>query len=1103
MYTERVSVHSELEKPHTMAQNKHATSEGHSLPSKTDTDGQKISNQRRSTEDQERDKAVYSYLLRSLTDLGLDEAKSNPKPNESSIASQWGQKDNRIFVRRVLRSALPEYYPDENSSDQPVPGLSLGKLVEILAGIQEYWIKKDSDVHKVQVPRILTRADKLKAFCKFSQLSLEERARLRLPVRSGNMLMQQLLESVTDPIKGLSNDDIIRFYRVALDLYQSFRSAEYKKGDSLERNSLRGLISADVKNLVDEHFHGRLVQEPKAGIIEELVSKVEREISRVAFQCGLSQVESLLRDELDPDNPQIAANHLSRSFVEHLTHSVVENEILTDEFPVYLKHFTVEKIKPLPLYVKTNERKFGLLNAFLLGQDKDTEDINGLERQFAYKVTLHFYIKLPESYEPRFPDLFPVSENSSSEKRFDFFEEITGIGSLISHITAAINSVLLWDIPVLREQRYLPIAHETLRINEVIGQSGYSPVWSHMLVKLCREDDIDLAIRENKNHDEVTRDYELAYGEFCGFDLIEVTAQASLNARLRAIKQEGIDAKTYLTQLCQRVEEVQALRQAQKLLDLYPFSLKAMEAYLDQTIFSGDKYRTRSEQFHFSEALPVRPWSLVAYEAHLEIAKAYFMEGLYRIGKKYLDVLKPHVEQKFLNNLLLAKYELCQFRFYYMADLNDSEYYSNLDRYTAVQKASSALDNAESYLKERLRRFYKLHEFSQSNFHPFFHILSEINKNRAKLHIFASLYHRSGDRWDTLLQPIRLLEKARIYAAQDGDSTGYSYWSCYQSWCYLMLAYLGDNVSQVDPPISLNECIGWAKKLVDHALVCYSSFGQKCYQGIKDNGGKITPVVRQENANKKFYETYGNLQIQVVPLIEELKDSKRNDDLRQEYDPYRRVLRIDMSILKQFRQTQVEPKHQIYLFGTHSTILHFATGMLELCEEQQDQTLLCERIQKALRMFTYCWATAQSCDVTQSDSDAHFIDRNFGGINGDHYGDSLVQGLYPHRITQFADLGKVFVAVCKTIVLLDQPKQTSQNWQDIHTLLDALHVGPHCSLAKSLYQERYNGHLSNQFENIRKYFAQLQRMPPNNGTMIDNRNQIVRAMFRIILGESE
>ncbi|MBD1846237.1 hypothetical protein H6F89_23015 [Cyanobacteria bacterium FACHB-63] len=1079
------------------------------------TQDQTQSATRRSSADQERDKAVYEYLLNSLTDLGLKRSDTQfndkpVKPNESLIAAQWGQKDNRIFVRRVLRTVLPERYEGE-TTDYKLPALTLGKLVEILESIQEYWAKQDPEHFSRQVPKILTRAEKRKALSKFSQLSIEERSRLKLPIRPSDVLMKQLVESMTDPVQGLSDDEAIRFYQMTQDFYQSVRSdvrsliAPDKNADKDQESPVRRLVKKRVQTLVKEHFRQRPNSEKQVEVIDKLVRKIEREISRVSFQCGFRQVESLLNKEQHPNKEQskIADRCLPQSFVEHLIRSLFENEILTDEFPIYIKHYTVEKIRPLPLYFKTKDKLSGLLNPELLDSLENEDEVNGLERQFAYKVVVHFYVKLPNHYKPPFPNPNSSADNQISEQRFDFFEEVRGVGSLISLITSAINSVLLSGIPVLQEKKYFPIAQERLRINEVIGQNGYNPVWSQNHVRLCKEPDIKAAIDTQKPYEQVVQDLELSHGEFCGFDLIEVTANAALYARLRAIKEAGIDAERYITELCNRVLESQALKQATSYLELYPFSLRAMEAHLDRTVFYANRYRSRNRQFEFKEQEPKKPWSLIAYDAHLAIARAYLMEGLYRVGKRYLDVLKPHIDNGFLSDAQLAKYQLCRYRYYNLADLDDRDYFPDSGRFEAVRRAYNALDQAERHIHDRLRKYHVLDEFSQSNFHPSCYLLSKINAHRAKLYIFASVSVPSdGRQWDNLTLPIRLLEKARIYAAQDGATSEYSYWSAYQSWCYLMLAYLRDSnhpsSSSKLALITFQECIDWARRLIDHALICYSSLGQQCYQTIKDNGGRVTEDKRDTKTGLKYYEKYGNVEIQMLPFIEE---SKAQDE-ENEPNKDSRILRLDLSLLKIEREVWLGNRDMIHLLGTHSALLLFPMGMLELCEEREQPAQLKEKVQKAEKLFTYAWATASDGVLPELEGDRLFLDRKLELDDPRLDREALIQGLYPHRLTQFADLGKVFAAVCKVLLLPENPEEAETQWRQIWYLLDALHCGEHSGSETILEQRRYNGHLSTHFKNIRNYFHLLQNTPLE-GSMIERRDRIIKQVFQYILGRNE
>ena len=866
---------------------------------------------RRDSADQDRDKSVYRYLF-TLTDLELN--GTPPTPNESSIAKQWGMEDNRIFIRRVLRSVMhKKFYANETIPT--VPGLTLGKLVKILAALEQHWSHKRSDPDQHSPCRV-TRAEKLQALRIFFHLSPAERDALKLSIHPGEVLLQRLLEDATDPVKGLNLEDTINFYQAFLRRHQALSIVNSQQ--TYSREVREDLIRDIVERLIEQNFD-RIDTSQKLNKISRLVDKVQREISRIEFQAGIKQAKSFLNKHFIYDLQDEGSGYLAPHFIQKLTCAVVENEILTDEFPIHFKYFEIQKARPLPLYVKKAGLDIGLLNPFLLELDEDEDSINGLERQVAYKVTVYFDIKLPDDYVIQFPDISIT--NHLEQRQLDFSEEIIGIGSPISHIIAAINRILFWGIPAL--QGYLPITDAVFSNSEVIGGTDRSPTWRHDLVRLYKNEDVNTAIAEDRSCDEVTQAYASAYGEFCGFDSVEVAAKAALMARLRLIKQTGVDSKVYLHQLCHHIEELNAFKKAKTYLELYPCSLRAMEGAIERTLFSN-RYRTRDRQFQFTAINPDF-WSSAAYAAHLEIAKSNLKEGLYRVGKQYLDALKPHFKEEnrdFLGNLLFAKYHLCWFRYYYLIDLNDPDC-PYPDRYQAVRAAEDKLEEAEKALRNRLEKYSKLKELPQTNFHPHFYLLSRIYAHRAKLHLFFPAYTRQTDKWNALQEPIRLLEKARIFAARDGNTVFYAQWSAYQSWSYLMAAYLGDQNELPDQAFDREHCIDWAKRLIDHALLCYSSFGRLCYQHIKDNGGNTTDqaypsgrlstpalVDAVEGAQsipvqgKTYYETYGKTRIQVVPLIQEWEENTQSV-----YDPISNVVSLDFSLLKKIRPR----RHQIHL----------------------------------------------------------------------------------------------------------------------------------------------------------------------------------------------
>ncbi|OKH44168.1 hypothetical protein NIES2101_29060 [Calothrix sp. HK-06] len=1033
---------------------------------------------------------MYKYLLDHFTDLGVNEKENIIKPNESSIANQWGQKNNRIFIRRVLRSVLTEYY-SEKERISVVPGLTLGKLVEILEGIQAYRTAKRLEIQDSEISLTLTRAEKLRVFRLYYQLTLEEKKILNLPVHSGEAILHEFLLTVTDPNTGLKPEDSLLFYKKITDIfYNSFNQTNFHSRLNISV-SVTDIIQKNIEVILEKLYQG-INEDLKVQKIKELVRKICNEISRIELQSGFRQYKSLLKNEIITDAEKQNNSLLPPKFIEHLTRCIVENEALSDDFPIHLKHLEIEKIHPLPLYLKTEEQKFGLLNPLLLEDDEDVEDVVGLKNQFAYKIRVHFYIKIPDNYQAWIAgEYHQVSFFNENENKLEFFEEISGIGSPIHNIIAAINRVLLWDIPSL--SNYLPLARDILNNNEFFGSS--SLVWSYCLVNLCKKSDIEKAIQENKLYDEIISNNEAIYGEYCGFDSVETAAKAALQARLRAIKQTGIKPEIYFTELCHRVEEVNALRQAENYLTFYPFSLKAMEGYLNKTIFYN-RYRVVDNNLNFVELNDGKAWSIVAYYAHLTITESYLQEGLYRIAKKYLDVLEPHIieakkgKNKCFRDFIFVMYELCQFRYHYLTDLEDIESReSHSDRAIAIRTATDSLNNAEEYLKNILRKYYIVDACGQSNFHPFFYLLSRVYAHRAKLYIFTSSYtDHPGNRWDALIQPIHLLEKARIYAARDANPALSAYWSAYQSWCYLIVAYLGD-YNQPTKGFSREECIDWSKRLIDHALICYKKIGKICYQQIKDNGGRITELKKEEDG--KYYEHYGDTRIQGVPLIKEL--SKGSDESEQIYDSDNNVINFDFSI---FIDIFTEHK-SVYLFGTHSSILLFAMGMLRLCDDEKKESEKLIQIKEAIRMFTYCSAIAEDGNKGKKDNNNEklYLERIF------NKGDSLIRGLYPHRLTQFADLGKIWAATCKSILLL---YNSTFDWQDIDELLENLPTSSSKSvLDDNCGQKRYNGHLESHCDRLIQYFEQLKCKRLNLTNLTEIRNKIVRDVFKIMRGESD
>ena len=1091
---------------------------------------------KRDLDDQNRDRRVYRYLL-TLSGLPLTN-KVPQMPNETRLAEQWGFAANRIFVRRVLRSVLYEqFYRDKEDEQPPVPGLTLSKLVGVLEALQDYQEREQVLDEDLRASHIITPEEKLKALGLFFQLSADERKRLSLQLPKGNVLLNQIIEKAADPSGPYSKENVHRLYRFFLQQLgeqssKSFADALRDADEVTPQDFIKKVVAA----YVDRRLAG-LEAHDKVEVEKQLVDKVEREINRIELQSGLDQIKQYRsRDDIQGHEQY---EYFTADFIRRLIHSVVDNELITDEFPVHLKYFEIHRIKPLPLFIWRSHQSNGLLNPFLLGDAQEGKSVEGLERQVAYRVRVHFYIYLPDDYSIRFEDLTAQSE-VTGRRRLEFSEEVVGIGCPTSHITTAINRALFWDIPVL--DGYTPIVDGVYCNDEVMGGTPNSPVWSHAVARLYKTQDAEAVISLDVPCDEVATRAETASADFCGFDLIETSAKAALLARLKLIKQvlasqPGVSASRYISELCFRIEESTALNKAQDAICHYPFSLRAMEGRLEETVFY-QRYRQRQPGFEFEAQASGDSWSVIALEAQIAIAEANLKEGLTHIARRYLEVIQPYFEGNVLDkvsNLMLAKYYLCWFRYEYLSDLDDAVY-PQPDRYVAVRQAEAHIAKAEGYLQRRLKVYEKMDELPQVNLHPHFYLLSRVYAHRAKLHIFFSKYMPRLPLEEALLKPIEQLEKARIYAAQDGDPAMYAQWSAYQGWCYLMLAYLGDFESSTLDGFSYNDCLDWAARLVDHAKLCYSANGKICYQQIKDAGGRTTqyvaasePATSKETASigkvrERYYNKYGSTMVEIVPLIRELFQTEQGIS-SQQYVEESNVVSLDVSLLKEARQDE---NSSIYLFGMQSSILLFAQGMLALCKPYERDEALFEAIEKTvMRLFTYCYAIASDGTVRNENPatwpqntapGSIVLDRAFPDESASEdlqSRDRLLQCLYPHRLTQFTDLGKIFVVVCELILLSSVPSSVAKSKKrgatakisKIRRLIKELKENDQFPFAKAeaCGQTRYNAHLAEhyvQFESyVEKLLVRLQSGKAEDGGSIQSRDQIVTAVFRIIRGE--
>jgi hypothetical protein len=973
----------------------------------------------RSVSDQERDKKIYEYLL-TLID------NDSENYNESRIAAQWGMSDNRMFVRRVIRSISTEV---NSENDLIIPGITLNKLISILKSIDQYRQKKNKYVLDGKFPKVLTRSEKLKALHLYGKISFEERKDFLPEELDSQLLLEKLVEDITDPYKGLDSkkiNDVCKYISECV-------SFESEDDDFPIQYNVANIILDSIQENAFEYLQ-HLKQDFRDALTRKIFLQVKNATQNIEYQNGSYEFRNFLDQEVmelrgnissrdiqelaldfEKQKQEIEVRFSPKKFLQRLTKSIIENQILTEEFPVHMKHIEIQEIhQSIP------------------------QENNSKNHLFAYTVKVNFYLK------------------NLNEEIIEFYEEVTGVGSPLSHTIAAINRALLWDIKSLKN--YVPIAKQVTFNTEIVGSSNNGSIWGNYIVSLCKIENINF----QKNSCLIE---DLSHGDYCGFDTLEVYAKASFYARLRAIKKTGIFsggilASKYIEELQTKIIQTNHLRTGEKLLHEYPFSLEAMKNYLTDNLLFGC-YNINDDGFPIISSVKYLPWSLTEYEAHLSITEAYLIEGLFTIGKIYLDCIESHMINNniLINRIIIARYHLCYFRYYYLSDLGDGN--ANNHRMMSITRGNIHLNNAYLNLKEYVYTCNVIDELPYVNFYNFFTVMSELYAHKAKLSFFMSEYlHANNDRFDSITISIELFQKARIYAARSGNSSLYSIWSAYQAWCYLVAAYsTGNNDNKI-------KYIGDAEKVLTYGLKSYEKIGKRNYESIKLVSGKENIFI-SKNEFKIDYEKHGGVQIQGIPLIKEF-DVKSKKSSILGYSSEDGSLTIDMSFLT----STLPGTEETLLFGTQSSILIFVSAMLQLCHNKHDNNTIVEELKSAEKKFCYSWSFANN-GVQNFDVHEKIINRwntldtfqNTSSVQG-----LSLSGLYPHRLTHFADFGKIFFIVCE-IILLSQLSYNQENerWKYIKILLADIRLGDLGSRKKYTEQEKFNGHLKNHFNAFNSY----------------------------------
>lgn len=1111
---------------------------------------------------------LYRYLIGRLA-ISRSEKGA---PNNQQTAKRVGDDNLRKIISAVLSNQ--EAWHSTVSLESKNARLTTGRVANMLGELRAA-LNREYKAHDVPYSRVLTTEDILVALCHLTELAPEERSRLNLPNGDKLTLLKQTLLSLQTKEGSDNHESIAKAYKEAVGL--DFTGPGTAVNNLNEVNALiEDSVRAALSYLPNRpsRFLGQVKAPSNEETIIELSRKAQREVRRLLMRSGNTQV-FLINNETDHS---FIKHYLQPAFVKKLSQTVVNNERLTAQLPVYLKQITTESRGPLPFFDNSlGAHKYSNSYPDLL--DKKLQALDGqverllteeipqpndydLASQEVTKLTLSFYIKVDKDYKSVSPDTFDKIASSNNTpnhpyRRVDFEYSSTGIGGTLSHLVKVINTTLLKDIPCLN--RFFPIAHDVTSTQTIIRDNVSSPIWAHSLVKLCHNDSVGDALYTSTNdlssYDDFSFGDPIGHGDFCGFDFMIAQAQSAVQARLQAILNTGVSPQLYIQQLCEKVERQMTLKQARQMLKYYPFSSMAMMGTIRQKILKPAFEDGRSLQNTDAD---------IYFNAYLSIAEALLDEGAYRAA--YPNLQKVSVLESCARNSLalqgsadidrnrcevfssqlIIRYLLCQAIYYYLYDLDgpitqqiQDEFSSQVTRQQLVSKSWEMLAQAEAQVRARLRKYLVVGEVSQGTFAPHYKLMSRIFLLRARLLTF---FPRMVPKAEALLPTenfsgqqrteasvhwgkLYLLEKARLYIAAEGDGELYAYYAALQSCYYLTAAYadpknltVSNTQTGESRSLDYDHCMIWAKRLRDHALLAYGRTGRHCYNAIKEKSG-----LPEES------EPYGYYNIQKLPAIFEDRGMRANRKLSEQDD----FLTLDISFLAINQNdlpklTPHPPSKNIYLFGTNACHIFLARGLYMLCgntseEFSTNETNMQseipinwhEKLRLAGRLFDLAWAVAEDgCSLERDKTDRRKknVTRTFKSDESSTQYTTReidsVRDLYPRRISEVADTGKLYSVACKVLQLHLLPAaQRHSVIEDIEKLYAMLH-GQYRLRTKRFMQvsihrqHRYNGHLEHFLSHARNVLDShmpTSDIPADSAKMHSIRNQLMKELFATLL----
>lgn len=1040
----------------------------------------------RENEDIKRDLETYKDIFKFcgytkekiIAKLAKDKKSKNNSTGTSllsDIAKKWGYKgdDSGLkFIKRVLN-----YFQD---TEKTLPVLSRSKLVHILCNIQKYYQNEHKVLNKMEIVRILK---------KHGELTRNEKKKLHLPVDlvsfvKDNYIDKKSLFTVAETGRGSVDESI-----------------DHKNDPDLKKIIVSVLrLEIQNKNLAEDDRY-----------IQIILEKVTNQINSIKVQSGLGNISKLNnvvsvnnRAGLDRASNKIFNTVLPTESLRELIKNIIINTELTKCFSIELEHIEVHKKEFLPVETKDDNQ---IINHSLLKYDNNSTDIERVVSVFKNKHTYVVKVKFC---------LNIVNDKSQPEKIY-FTEEVRGTSSIISLIRKALNRAIFWDIDCLRD--FFPVAQEIFLEDQLFFGHSLAAVLSKSRVRLVKLDDLQELLEEQEcikyfmrnqsKTDEINEQSEEAKpvdfdcyvegsdvvdGSYCGFDLIESIALSGFFARLKLLQELNIDPKTYMRNIVRRIREQKHLTQGRKYLRSYPFSLLAMENYLTNEILKKGGYFNQEE----------KRWSNVAYQAFFDIIGGYLNEGLYHAVGDKLKQLESH--QKYFSHFFKADYYLCQAEYAFLSENNIDEN----SRRENIDECIKYIDHAENELKLRVLEFFRIGELSQGNLSPLFSYWARIYALKGRLNLFfpGQLNQNTSVSVSELLSTLIYLGNARINSARDGNSDLASEVAAYQSWAYFIQAYLGDQYQG----LRKEECITWAKKLINHTLIGFQNSSDEAY---KDYMETIFSEYTDKNDLYQLHES--GLEIQRPAFIRLLTDyNLQKSQPKDERDSYNISSKLIKRELIQISDQDATNSH-LTLFGQHSAYYFFAYAMMKLCDDYPEKTNISEIYKNFEKAFDYFYCSFSIAfggaelnnTRTRLNRNSKLIPKGIDQPDNfviDRFNVSSLKGLYFHRIVELVDLSRIFASLTISMIAQDEAQlEIGRKLLGDQSQLDVITNVPGDFEKIAYGQRKYNIHLKKRFSNVKRYLlenclAQTTDLLASK-KLLDYRDERVRKVFQKLRGD--